>query len=77
MDCAAGVVTTVDSVPLPVNVSVLPVPAILSLSRVAPVVVMPVGVEHAPEAVVQNTTSNCLIDVVTDVVYAKSNVVAA
>lgn len=72
-----GVVITVESVPLPVNVSVLPVPAILSLALVAPVVRIPVGVEHEPDAVVQKTTSSCLIEDVTVVVNAKSYVVDA
>lgn len=73
----AGVVITVDSVPFPVKSSVLPVPATLSLARVAPVVTIPVGVEQAPDAVVQNTTLSCFTAVVTVVVNAKSYVVAA
>jgi len=66
---------TVESVPLLVKSSVRPVPATLSLARVAPVVSIPVGVEQAPDAVVQKITSNCLISVVTVVVKAKSYVV--
>ena len=72
VDCDAGVVITVVNVPFPVNVSVLPVPAKLSLALVAPVVSIPVGVVHAPDAVVQNTTFSCLIESVTVVVKAKS-----
>ena len=51
-----------------VNVSVLPVPARLSDDRVAPVVEIPVGVVHVPDAVVQKRIVNCLIEVVTVVV---------
>lgn len=68
----AGVVTTVVRVPFEVKVSVLPVPARLSVLRVAPVVTIPVGVVQVPEAVVQNSTVNCLIEVVTVAVKAPS-----
>ena len=52
-------------------------PAKLSLSLVALVVTIPVGVVHAPDAVVQNKTLSCLIEEVTVVVNENAYVVAA